>query len=1078
MKKITTTIFALLMTVLVFGQIRTLQTVAYRGAFAPGVAAWTSTWTNFDPQTTPYPNAAGNLSVRVTKAITASTRWTKNKTYFVAGPIYVKAPAVLTIEAGTVIKGDTNAANSCLIISRGAKIMAQGTIADPIVFTSGKSAGNRNVGDWGGVIILGKARINATGGVSNVEGLATSADNEFGGTDDDDNSGVFSYCRIEFGGFIFSPDKEINGLTMAGVGRKTRIDHVQTSFINDDAFEWFGGSVNCTHLVSYRNVDDDMDTDMGFSGTVQFGLIIRDKNLVDLSTGSVSEGFESNGDPVGTNRSLTPRTTAVFSNFTCVGPFRNDLTQSFSNSSKFERALRIRANSSLRIFNSVFTDFNKGLQFDGTDAIWNAKNGLNNKIDSANANAAKYNVFASIKTDRYMIGANDSSYTVAVGGYPKDSILTPAQSIDSIFYGMKNSYQVASNGLFVDNISTSNFNMDYRPAVGTDSILAKGANFTDVFIASRTKEGISDAAILTPNFGDSVEIGTYTGVRNDTITCGSIAGADSYIWSTNALTGITFVSGQGTTSLIVNIAPNLAITAARPIKIYVQGFNSNSAAYSAKDSIKIVKSLPKTVIAALSSNPSNNLMVGAWESAPLAVSSNLSQKYVKVSSTTGLNIGMFVKVVAGTGNTTTAGNAGTNNVVDSIFSDTTFSLKNNITATLTPTTVLRAYYVPQGVFGSTSATYSAANVSSLATLVTVTSTTSLVEGMWLRKVSGTGTLKAGTVVAKVISSTQFVLSQKPTVDLANATIAAYPLLTNSCPVKVTSGYSSEIDYTVSSTTSDHQIGYKFDVPNGARICRVGANALTDYRTNIVKSISTTSNSIGVVFDSSFVTGPIKVTPYNNAGLSRTFLSITVKNVAPSAFKITSSKGALRNDTVIFRAIAAEGHKVGTYVWTLPSGGKVTALSGTVSGLTVTTTTDTLSLAFASNFITGSLKIAIANSCGMAAAKTFSLNSTQLTKTSGETELEEITEEVSNATSFNVYPNPNNGNFNINMTTENTEEVAQVTIINVLGQVVSSIAIPNNNGVINSEVNAKLSTGIYFVRVQLGSEINIAKISVN
>ena len=112
-------------------------------------------------------------------------------------------------------------------------------------------------------------------------------------------------------------------------------------------------------------------------------------------------------------------------------------------------------------------------------------------------------------------------------------------------------------------------------------------------------------------------------------------------------------------------------------------------------------------------------------------------------------------------------------------------------------------------------------------------------------------------------------------------------------------------------------------------------------------------------------------------------------------------------------------------------------------------------------------------------KSFALNnSLTLSKTSGETELEEITEEVSNATSFNVFPNPNNGNFNINMTTENTEEVAQVTIINVLGQVVSSIAIPNNNGVINSEVNANLSNGIYFVRVQLGSEVNVAKISVN
>jgi hypothetical protein len=160
------------------------------------------------------------------------------------------------------------------------------------------------------------------------------------------------------------------------------------------------------------------------------------------------------------------------------------------------------------------------------------------------------------------------------------------------------------------------------------------------------------------------------------------------------------------------------------------------------------------------------------------------------------------------------------------------------------------------------------------------------------------------------------------------------------------------------------------------------------------------------------------------------------------------------------------------------------LSGTKAGNVVTTTTDTLSLHFDSTsntvkFKTGSLKVEIVNNCGTGTGKSFTLNNaTTLAKTSGETELKEITEEVTNATSFNLYPNPNNGNFNINMTTENTEEVAQVTIINVLGQVVSSIAIPNNNGVINSEVNANLSTGIYFVRVQIGSEVNVAKISVN
>jgi hypothetical protein len=575
MKKITTTIFALMMTVIVMGQTRTLQSVNYRGAFEPGVTAWTNGWTNFRPDTMAYPNAAGTSTVKVTKSITASTQWTKNKTYFIAGPIYVKSPAVLTIEPGTVIKGDTASANSCLIISRGAKIMAQGTAAEPIIFTSGKQAGNRNVGDWGGVIILGKARTNATGAV-NIEGLAASSDNEFGGSDDEDNSGVFSYCRIEFGGFIFSPDKEINGLTMGGVGRKTKIDHVQTSFINDDAFEWFGGTVNCTHLVSYRTLDDDMDTDLGYSGTVQFALVIRDKNLFDASTGSTSEGFESDNDPVGTVRTLAPRVTAVFSNITCVGPYRNDLTQTIS--SKFERGLRIRRNSSLRVFNSVFTDFNKGLQFDGADAVLNAKNGLYNAIDSLNAAAVKYNVFASIKNNAYSVQSS-GQYTSASGLYTGTGITT-----DSMFNGMLNTYQVASNGLFVDNINTSNYNMDYRPATG--SALESGANFSDVFIASRTRLGLGSVAIssTSTNLGsDSVEIANLNDIQTATITVGSIANADSYNWSTSAKTGVTFVSGQGTTSVVVSFATNLASTTAKPLYIYVQATNNASNTFSTID---------------------------------------------------------------------------------------------------------------------------------------------------------------------------------------------------------------------------------------------------------------------------------------------------------------------------------------------------------------------------------------------------------------------------------------------------------------------------------------------------------------
>lgn len=1066
MKKITTTIFALMMTVMVIAQTRTLQSVSYRGAFEPGVSPWTTGWTNFDPQNEAYTTS---ITTQVTKTITANATWLTGRTYVLNGPIYVKSPATLTIQPGCIIKGNASVSNSCLIVSRGAKINAKGTAVNPIVFTSSKVAGQRNIGDWGGVIILGKAKINATGGVANVEGLAASTDNEFGGNDDEDNSGVFSYVRIEFGGYIFSPDKEINGLTMGGVGRKTQIDHVQTSFINDDAFEWFGGTVNCTHLVSYRNLDDDMDTDLGYSGTVQFGLVIRDKNLFDASTGSTSEGFESDNDPVGTVRTLAPRVNAVFSNITCVGPYRNDLTQTIS--AKYERGLRIRRNSSLRVFNSVFTDYNKGLQFDGNDCILNAKNGLYNAADSLNATAVKYNVFASIKNNAYMVG----TYSGASGSYASAVALTA----DSMFNGMRNAYQTASNGLFVDNITTSNYNMDYRPATG--SALESGANFSDLFIASRTRLGLGSVAISAPNSGDSVEIANLSDVQTATITVGAIANADSYNWTTSAKTGVTFVSGQGTTSVVVSFATNLASTIAKPLYIYVQATNNSSNTFSTRDSIRISRTKPLFRIGALTSNPNNNLIGAA---AQVTLTAATSSNVIRVANTASLKVGMHVRVVPGT----TAGNAGTSNVITAVTSDTTFTVLNNVTS-LTVGGVLRAYFVPQNRFGTTSASNvsSAASysdtASSILTVVTGTNTANLREGMWLRVVSGTGTLKAGTIVSKIIDATRFEVSLAPSVALNNAAIAGYPLMTNICPVAVATGFTSEFDYTVVSTTAANNIGFKFDVPKNARICRIGTNAVTDYLTNPMKSAITTANSIGVVFDSAHVSGAIGVTPYNNAGLGTKF-SVTVGKVKAGVYKVTSNGAAVANSTVRYTASVTNGSAVSSYKWTIPTT-NVTALSGTIVGNVVTTTTDTLSLRFDSTsntvkFKTGSLKVEIVNNCGTGTGKSFTLNNfTTLTKTQGEIELQEVIEnatEVSNT--FSVFPNPNNGNFNVMMTSENVNETASLVITNILGQVVREFSLNNNNGIINTEINANLSTGIYFVKLQVGTEVNVAKISVN
>lgn len=199
----------------------------------------------------------------------------KKGTYLLKGWVYIANGAELTIEPGTIIKGDKQTKAS-LIVERGGKLIAQGSATAPIVFTSEESAGNRESGDWGGIIICGKARNNQT--EMQIEGGPRT---KHGGNDDADNSGVLSYVRIEFAGYPFQTDQEINGLTLGSVGSATKIDHVQVSYSNDDSFEWFGGTVNCRYLVAFHGWDDDFDTDNGSAlGKFQSAMqILRSSRL-------------------------------------------------------------------------------------------------------------------------------------------------------------------------------------------------------------------------------------------------------------------------------------------------------------------------------------------------------------------------------------------------------------------------------------------------------------------------------------------------------------------------------------------------------------------------------------------------------------------------------------------------------------------------------------------------------------------------------------------------------------------------------------------------------------------------------
>jgi hypothetical protein len=322
-----------------------------------------STSCSDDDKDTVTPPGGGDSTGYVTLKgdISANQTLTADKKYILNGFVYVKTGVTLTIEPGTVLLGD-RVSKGTLIVSRGGKLMAEGTAAKPIVFTSSMPAGARREGDWGGVILLGKAKINT--GEAKIEGgltVPTGADEKayfwYGGNDDADNSGSLKYIRIEFAGISFSADNEINGLTMGGVGSSTKISYVQIYRSGDDAFEWFGGNVNCDHLVATASLDDDFDTDNGFSGKVQFGVAQRYKSIADQSG---SNGFESDNDANGSVNA--PQTSAIFSNMTIVGPYQTGKSGTIDPS--YQHAAQIRRNSAISIHNSILMGFPFGLYID------------------------------------------------------------------------------------------------------------------------------------------------------------------------------------------------------------------------------------------------------------------------------------------------------------------------------------------------------------------------------------------------------------------------------------------------------------------------------------------------------------------------------------------------------------------------------------------------------------------------------------------------------------------------------------------------------------------------------------------
>ena len=243
--------------------------------------------------------------VIVSSNIASNTTWTKDKVYVLNTRVAVESGVTLTIEAGTIIKGEvgSGANATALIIARGGKLMAEGTSTEPIIFTTiadeiqpgqidSPNMDPELDGLWGGLIVLGNAPISADAQAVQIEGIPASDQNGlYGGTNAADNSGILRYISIRHGGANIGEGNEINGLTLGGVGTGTVVENIEVVANQDDGIEWFGGTVNVTNAIVWGAGDDALDTDQAWAGTVD--------NFIVIAGGSTDHGSEVDG-PEGT----------------------------------------------------------------------------------------------------------------------------------------------------------------------------------------------------------------------------------------------------------------------------------------------------------------------------------------------------------------------------------------------------------------------------------------------------------------------------------------------------------------------------------------------------------------------------------------------------------------------------------------------------------------------------------------------------------------------------------------------------------------------------------------------------------
>jgi len=475
------------------------------------------------------PVAVFGADIAVNANITSTRTWTKNNTYILDGRVFVTDGVTLTIEAGTVIKGKVRAAQdaSALVIARGAKINASGTAAEPIVFTAEADNLNGNLGQsdrglWGGVVLLGRARLNTASGQGNIEGIPTTEPlGLYGGTNDADDSGVFRYVSIRHAGSLLGPNNELNGLTMGGVGSGTTIEYVEVFANADDGFEWFGGTVNCKYLVSAFNDDDGFDWDEGFRGKLQFLFLIQDPSVG-------NQAFESDGGT--TPEDGQPYAIPTVYNVTAIG-------SGATSANTLSIGPIFRDNTGGKVYNSIFHDF-RGY-------AWRIETESAQSQDSAKRLAAGDIVIANNLFGTFGAGTTDAQLFLApnaTAGGPAPATNYTAEHIRAAAQNNR----VNTDPLFVAINRAKSGQLDPRLRAGSPAL---------TLAATAPNDGFFTAA----NY-----LGAFTTSGNWAYAWTKL-GRDGYFSPASALSdtgaGSTVVVNAGSTSKLVNIATRFTLAA-------------------------------------------------------------------------------------------------------------------------------------------------------------------------------------------------------------------------------------------------------------------------------------------------------------------------------------------------------------------------------------------------------------------------------------------------------------------------------------------------------------------------------------